>query len=61
MARQDAKERLLRGVEEKVLLTCQRGLIDRMLIRDCKLTTKYMLLLLDDSKIKEVGRELECY
>jgi len=55
--RQDAKERLLREVEEKVLLTCQKGLIDRMLIGDCKFTTKYMLLLLEGG----VGRELEWY
>jgi len=32
-----------------------------MLIGDCKLTTEYLLLLLDDGKAKEVGRELEWY
>ena len=36
MVRQNAKERLLKKVKEKVLLTCQKGLLNRTLIGDLR-------------------------
>lgn len=63
--KQNAKERLLKKVEEKVLLLfTKKSPPNRTLIGDCRLgrfTTKYMLLLSDDGAIKEMGRELEWY
>ena len=65
MARQNAKEKFLkRKVKEKLLFDLPKKiLLYRTLIGDCKLelVTKYMLLLLYDGKIEEMGRELEWY
>jgi len=53
----------LKKVEKEMLLPfIKKGLLNRTLIGDCRLReliTKYMLLLLNDSRIKEMGRELE--
>jgi len=46
MLRRDFKE-----VKEKVLLPSQKGLLDKMLIVGCKLSTEYIFLLLDDDII----------
>jgi len=65
MVRQNAKERFLKiKVKEKDAFDLPKKiLLSRTLIGDCTLdlATEYMLLLLYDGRIEEMGRELGWY